>query len=277
MSSSAPAVPASGTRLPVGSASAVRVPHQLTGASWSGVGKQLKTLLSNSPVLTAGLLLVGAAGVALAYTVSQADRRRRVGRRRILRLVKSGFQQYRLDILKYVSEQPWNHFEVGQLKQILDAFTALLEDPRRGVIPISALTQIIRKSGVADEHVAHACAKFFDVDGNYQVDFVELVERLNLLVHGSKHRKLSALFSVYDLDHSGRISRDELEQVLRALGHRDREQTHEAAMALFKALDENKDGQLSKEEFLSLAEGVHAFSMNRPYHSVATHFGLLLK
>jgi hypothetical protein len=38
-----------------------------------------------------------------------------------------------------------------------------------------------------------------------------------------------------------------LEQVLRALGHRDREMTHEAAKALFKVLDENKDGQLSRD------------------------------
>jgi len=195
---------AGGLPVVVGAVPVVR-PH-LNPPSWSAVATQLKSLLSASPWLTAGLVTLGAASAALAFQLSLADRRRRVERKRVLRMVKSNFNHYRLDIVKYISEQSWNKFTVAELMQMQERFCSLLDDPRRGVIPISALTTILRKAGVDDEHVAHACAKFFDLDGNYQVDFVELAERLNLLVHGSKHRKLQALFSVYDLDNSGRTS-----------------------------------------------------------------------
>jgi hypothetical protein len=196
---------AGGLPVVVGAVPVVR-PH-LNPPSWSAVATQLKSLLSASPWLTAGLVTLGAASAALAFQLSLADRRRKLERKRVLRMVKSNFNHYRLDIVKYISEQSWNKFSVGELMQMQERFCSLLDDPRRGVIPISVLTTILRKAGVDDEHVAHACAKFFDLDGNYQVDFVELAERLNLLVHGSKHRKLQALFSVYDLDNSGRTSK----------------------------------------------------------------------
>ncbi len=107
-----------------------------------------------------------------------------------------------------------------------------------------------------------------------QVDFVELIERLNVLHFGSKSRKLSALFSVYDLDGSGRISRQELEQVIAALGHRDEQTAHETAQRLLATADANHDGQLSQAEFLSLADGEHAgFSLWNT--AVKKHFGLL--
>ena len=86
---------------------------------------------------------------------------------------------------------------------------------------------------------------FFRIAG--QVDFIELVERLNVLRFGSKVRKLSALFSVYDLDNSGKISRAELEQVVKALGHSDSELVEIKAKNLFKAVDQNHDGLISKE------------------------------
>ncbi len=106
---------------------------------------------------------------AVAYNVNVQTRRRRILRKRVVKQVKSNFKSYKLDILKYISEQPWNHFSVAQLTHLYDTFAALLANPQRGVLPISSLASIIRANGVDDEHVAHACARFFDLDGNWQV------------------------------------------------------------------------------------------------------------
>ena len=148
---------------------AVHVPHIVSPASWSAVGTQLKTLLFGNPLATAAVAIAGAAALAVAYTSTVQIRRKRLERRRATRQVKTDFVTYRLDVLKYISEQEWNHFTIPQLTQLYDIFSKLLDQPRRGVLPISALTQIIRRSGVSDEQVAHACARFFDLDGNCQL------------------------------------------------------------------------------------------------------------
>jgi Ca2+-binding EF-hand superfamily protein len=107
------------------------------------------------------------------------------------------------------------------------------------------------------------------------VDFIELVERLNLLVHGSKAKKLEALFSVYDLDGSGKISKEEFEEVVRALSHKDHQQTEQVRKRLFSAVDANHDGQISLDEFLQLADGAHVTLNSAWEGDVQKSFGLL--
>jgi len=202
--------------------------------SWSGVASQLKSLLVRSPLLTASLALVGVGSVMVAYATSERKRRRERERRRVMRLVRARFDECRLDILKYCFEQEWNRLSVAQLDQLYGAFSSLLSNPKRGAIPLTSLAGIIRAAGVSDDRVALACAKFFDRDGNWQVDFIELVERLNLAVFGSQAKKLAAYFSVFDLDRSGRISADEVKEVLEALGH---PRPDDAVNALFLKAD----------------------------------------
>ena len=103
---------------------------------------------------------------------------------------------------------------------------------------------------------------------------MEFIERLNLLQFAPRARKFDALFSVYDLDGSGRISRSELEQVIKAIGNRDPQVAKETAQRLLAAADGNRDGQLSRDDFLSVADGEHAgFSLWND--AVKQHFGLL--
>lgn len=104
---------------------------------------------------------------------------------------------------------------------------------------------------------------------NCQVDFLELVERLNLAVFGSKAKKLAAYFSVFDLDRSGRISADEVAEVLMALGHG---RPNEAVSALFLKADKNHDGHIDLKEFIGLAD---SDSLSFDFtNNVAQHFGL---
>lgn len=73
-----------------------------------------------------------------------------------------------------------NSFSVAELEKIYAAFLALLPNKKRGVLPISTLTQIIRETGVEDEKVALACAQFFDLNQDCQVNFLEVRSALRL-------------------------------------------------------------------------------------------------
>lgn len=141
----------------------------LSSPSWRGVASQLKSLLVGSPLLTASLVAVGVGSAVIAYASSERARRRQRERRRALRLVRARFDECRLDILKYIFEQEWNRFTVAQLDQLYAAFSSLLSNRHRGVIPLTSLAGIIRAAGVSDDRVNLACAKFFDQDGNCQV------------------------------------------------------------------------------------------------------------
>ena len=54
-------------------------------------------------------------------------------------------------------------------------------------------------------------------------------------------------FSYFDIDHSGSITYDEIVAFLE-----DKESSHEEIRRIFKEVDENGDGMISKEEFLSI-------------------------
>lgn len=275
----------------------------LSPPSWSGLASQLKSLLVGSPLLTASLVVVGVGSAAIAYASSERARRRQRERRRVLRLVRARFDECRLDILKFIFEQEWNRFTVAQLDQLYGAFSSLLSNRHRGVLPLTSLAGIIRAAGVSDDRVGIACAKFFDPNGDCQVDFLELVERLNLAVFGSRAKKLAAYFSVFDLDRSGRVSADEVKEVLMALGHA---RPNEAVNALFLKADkvravrrgsaalcdcrwsrfvihlplsvrclsvcQNHDGHIDLQEFIGLADS-ESLSFDFT-NNVAQHFGL---
>ena len=182
------------------------------------------------------------------------------------------------------------------------AFSALLPNKKRGVLPISTLTQVIRETGVEDEKVALACAQFFDVNQDCQVNFLEVrsamqqrdcaerahthslasgalftalpnvclsplcvpappqfVERLHLACFGSKVALLESLFSLFDLDHSKQISRDEMETVISALQHnRTKGQRHETVQNLFRRADSNHDGLISLKGQNKHTRGQHS-------------------
>jgi hypothetical protein len=106
------------------------------------------------------------------------------------------------------------------------------------------------------------CSSCRDVDGNGLVDFLELVERLNLVFFGSRDAQLRAYFNVFDLDGSKSISKAEMQEVLSAMtvgnSHKksqaELDQIHAQVNAIFRLADTNLDQQISLQEFLKLGE-----------------------
>lgn len=99
------------------------------------------------------------------------------------------------------------------------------------------------------------------MSGDGYVDFIELVERLNLIFFGSQDAQLHAYFNVFDLDGSKAITKSEMEEVLRALTTSSLAQKkveeirqHEIVNSIFKKADTNNDQHITLNEFLTLSE-----------------------
>ena len=93
------------------------------------------------------------------------------------------------------------------------------------------------------------------------VSFTELVLMLSALARGSVQDKLRWIFSLYDLDHDGMLSRSELQKVILSVyllvgrGHSSYETfdriASEHADRFFANLDVNGDGIITINEFMS--------------------------
>lgn len=68
--------------------------------------------------------------------------------------------------------------------------------------------------GDASEFAEHVF-RTFDYDGNHSVDFQEFI--LGLCISGSEDtkKKLSWAFKMYDIDHNGYISREEMTKIIK--------------------------------------------------------------
>jgi len=217
--------------------------------------------------LGAGVTVLGFLG--MAYVAEKQQKHKDREKRRVLNLVQHRFGSHRADVVKYLAKQSWNNFDVDKLNRIYDHFLKYLEGPAHGVLGRREFTEIHRKLAVKDDKVIESLFRFWDLNADGNVDFVELVEGLNLFCFGSRTHKLERLFRVFDLDDNGFITRAELKQLLTAfLDKHDEKRVEEAVRKLFSAADSNNDSRLSYKEFLSLAShkdfelaGQHGFML----------------
>jgi Ca2+-binding EF-hand superfamily protein len=118
----------------------------------------------------------------------------------------------------------------------------------------------------------------FDQDGNGSVDFREFICALSIASRGKVDEKLRWAFALYDLDHDGYITKEEMQQIVESIYKMvggmvktgtDEDTPEKRVNKIFDAMDTNKDGKLSFDEFkegsrhdptilntLSLYEGV---------------------
>ena len=110
--------------------------------------------------------------------------------------------------------------------------------------------------GNAEQYCEHVF-RTFDTDQNGVIDFEEFLLAMYVTSSGTAEEKLTWAFKMYDVDGNGTIDPDEMLKVVRAIyGMRCEEATEptsvadERARKIFRRMDVNRDGQLTKEEFL---------------------------
>lgn len=93
----------------------------------------------------------------------------------------------------------------------------------------------------------------FDTNRSGTIDFREFMLALHVTSNGSPEEKLAWAFKMYDIDGSGCIDLNEMKRVVSAVYEMLGAQGHLGkSQELFSKLDQNSDGLVSQEEFISI-------------------------
>ena len=97
----------------------------------------------------------------------------------------------------------------------------------------------------------------FDRNNNGKVDFREFLTGLSKSSQGSFEDKMKWVFQLYDTDHNGLISKNEMFTILKSIHQIYREKdseviAHQHVERLYNSWDRNADGELSFNEFVAI-------------------------
>uniref|UniRef100_A0A7S4IS33 EF-hand domain-containing protein n=1 Tax=Vannella robusta TaxID=1487602 RepID=A0A7S4IS33_9EUKA len=121
-----------------------------------------------------------------------------------------------------------------------------------GAIDGGEIAQVMTQLNIdPKENNIEDMVKEADKNGDGEVDFEEF---LQLLLVIEREEDLRAAFNKFDLDGNGSIDRKELSQVFQKMSGR--QPTEEELDQMFDEADENKDGEISFDEFKLMMVGV---------------------
>lgn len=134
----------------------------------------------------------------------------------------------------------------AEIRQAFDLF----DTEGQGVIDGNALKVVLRALGF-EPRKEEVKAMMQSVDsGTGMIDFNEFLELLMQKMN-EKDTKEDAMraFRQFDMDHQGRISKENLQSIARELGET---MTDEEIEEMITAADLDKDGYINEEEFLRI-------------------------
>ena len=107
------------------------------------------------------------------------------------------------------------------------------------------------------EKICEHVFRSFDTDNNNFIDFREFMLAIYITSAGTAEEKLKWTFRIYDVDGNGVINQGEMINIVQAIDDMlgvDKVRLTDAvevrARNIFNRMDENKDGNLTEEEFL---------------------------
>ncbi|KAG0174569.1 hypothetical protein DFQ28_005724 [Apophysomyces sp. BC1034] len=94
----------------------------------------------------------------------------------------------------------------------------------------------------------------FDVNNTKALDFTEFVDGLSVFMKGTPEEKMALSFKLYDVDHDGYLTKEELERVMLQLSYTFSEDDQKNEITsliarMFEDLDVDGDGKLSFNEY----------------------------
>lgn len=110
---------------------------------------------------------------------------------------------------------------------------------------------------------AHYVFNTLDKDHTGILSFENFVQGLSILSRGTLEEKLCWTFSLYDINHDGKITREEMTDIVTAIyllmgdredGGSDEAQIKTKVDQIFEKMDTNRDGVITIEEFLDCCQ-----------------------
>ncbi|XP_029027320.1 guanylyl cyclase-activating protein 3 [Betta splendens] len=138
-------------------------------------------------------------------------------------------------------------------------YTKFMKESPSGLMTLFELKTTLEMNGMTEEASSYVDQVFFtfDMDGDGYLDFVEYIAAISLLLKGEVNQKLKWYFKLFDQDGNGKIDKEELETIFKAIQDITRSYDfcpEEIVILIFERIDINKEGELTLEEFISGAK-----------------------
>lgn len=147
-------------------------------------------------------------------------------------------------VLTYIASQLVSNQDKEELEKIFKE----LDTDGDGVIErqelVNAFETYYRNSESLDYN---SILKIIDMNNSGKIDFTEFIVAASNEEKLLNMNKLENAFTYFDIDHSGYISIEEIKVFLN-----EQQDTNESVKRLFDMVDVNKDGKISRDEFIEL-------------------------
>jgi len=157
------------------------------------------------------------------------------------------------DVQHLVSQTQWTKEEIRKLQK---DFTEKDKD-KSGELDKQEFRNLMRSrmKGATDAQL-DALFAAFDSDNSKTVSFKELALALSVVAKGSIESRLELIFELYDANHDGTLDAKELAVVIHQMMNvaeslgRGKNESASFIKGVMTKLDENHDGQVSKQEWV---------------------------
>ncbi|XP_013868227.1 guanylyl cyclase-activating protein 3 [Austrofundulus limnaeus] len=138
-------------------------------------------------------------------------------------------------------------------------YTKFMRESPSGVITLFELKTMLEMNGMSEEASSYVDQVFltFDMDGDGYLDFVEYIAAISLLLKGEVNQKLKWYFKLFDQDGNGKIDKEELETIFKAIQDITRSYDippDQIVNLIYERIDIKREGELTLEEFISGAK-----------------------
>ncbi|CAL8363750.1 unnamed protein product [Merluccius merluccius] len=147
--------------------------------------------------------------------------------------------------LEAIMEQDMHHW-----------YNKFMRESPSGLITLFELKSMLQMNGMTEEASSYVAQVFhtFDMDGDGYIDFVEYIAAISLLLKGEINQKLKWYFKLFDQDGNGKIDKDEMETIFKAIQDITRSYEippEDIVTLVYEKVDVNGEGELTLEEFIS--------------------------
>ncbi|XP_061916857.1 guanylyl cyclase-activating protein 1-like isoform X1 [Entelurus aequoreus] len=135
-------------------------------------------------------------------------------------------------------------------------YTKFMKESPSGLITLFELKTMLDMTGMTQEASGYVDQVFFtfDMDGDGYINFVEYIAAISLLLKGEVNQKLKWYFKLFDQDGNGKIDKDEMETIFKAIQDITRIYDippEQIVTLIYEKIDVNGEGELTLEEFIS--------------------------